>query len=120
MEFLQAILTSNFSFSHSVCYQFGELHAIFTKFEIIVCKLFQVGRSLKFVIWERVNSLPNNKILDLSKLKASTEITSNATQNLKLVLERVDNIVVKGGNAGYKHFLLFPQSFQKPPFFRVV
>ena len=26
--------------------------------------------SLKFVVWERVNSLPNHKIVDLSKLKA--------------------------------------------------
>ena len=31
---------SNFSFSHSVFYPFGELSAIFIKFEIVVCKLF--------------------------------------------------------------------------------
>ena len=38
------LLTSNFSFSHSVFYLFGELSAIFIKFEIVVCKLFQFGR----------------------------------------------------------------------------
>ena len=38
------LVTSNFSFSHSVFYPFGELSAIFIKFEIVVCKLF----------WERV------------------------------------------------------------------
>ena len=27
---------------------------------------------------------------------------------------KVDNIVEKGENAGYQHFLLFPQCFQKP------
>ena len=38
------LVTSNFSFSHSVFYQFGELPAIFIKFEIVICKLFQFGR----------------------------------------------------------------------------
>ena len=30
------------------------------------------------------------------------------------VLDRVENIVGKGENAGYQHFLLSEQSFQKP------
>ena len=34
------LVTSNFSFSHSVFYLFGELSAIFNKLEIVVCKLF--------------------------------------------------------------------------------
>ena len=29
---------------------------------------------------------------------------------------RVENIVGKGENAGYQHFLLFKQCFQKPSF----
>ena len=29
------------------------------------------------------------------------------------VFDRVENIVEKGENAGYQHFLLFPQCFQK-------
>ena len=37
------LIMSNFSFSHSVFYPFGELPAIFIKYEIIVCKLFQLG-----------------------------------------------------------------------------
>ena len=37
------LVTSNFSFSHSVFYMFGELSAIFVKFEIVVCKFFQFG-----------------------------------------------------------------------------
>ena len=32
---------------------------------------------------------------------------------LKFVLGRVENIVGKRENAGYQHFLLFPQCFQK-------
>ena len=32
-----------FLFSHSVFYPFGEFPAVFIKFEIVVCKLFQFG-----------------------------------------------------------------------------
>ena len=61
-----------------------------------------------------INSLPHNKILDSSKLKAFADDKLNATEKLKFVLGRVENIVGKGENAGYQHFLLFPQCFQKP------
>ena len=40
----------------------------------------------------------------------------NVTQNLKFVFERVENMVGKGENAGYQHFLLFPQCFQESSF----
>ena len=39
----------------------------------------------------------------------------NVTEQLKLVLGRTENIVGKGENAGYQHFLLFPQSFPECP-----
>ena len=48
------LVKSNFSISQSVFYPFGELSAIFNKSEIVVCKLFQFGKSLKFVGWERI------------------------------------------------------------------
>ena len=38
------LVMSNFSFSHSVFYLFGELFAIFIRYEIVVCKHFQFGR----------------------------------------------------------------------------
>ena len=38
------------------------------------------------------------------------------TEKLKLVLKRVENIVGKGENADYQHFLLFLQCFQKASF----
>ena len=38
------LVTSNFSFTHSVFYSFKELSAIYIKFKIVVCKLFQFGR----------------------------------------------------------------------------
>ena len=49
------LVTSNFSFSHSVFYPLGELSAIFNKFEIVICKLFSVLKGLNFLVWERVN-----------------------------------------------------------------
>ena len=38
------LVTSNFSFFHSVFYPFGELCTIFIEFEIVVCKLLQFGK----------------------------------------------------------------------------
>ena len=38
---------------------------------------------------------------------------------IKFVDDRVGKIVEKGENAGYHHFLLFPQCFQKASFPRV-
>ena len=38
------------------------------------------------------------------------------TEKLELVLGRVENILRKGENAGFQHFLLFPQCFQKASF----
>ena len=37
------LIMSNFSFSHSVFYPFGELSATFIETEIVVCKLFHFG-----------------------------------------------------------------------------
>ena len=63
--------------------------------------------------WPSVKSLPNNKVRDQSKLKVFADDKIIVTEKLKFVLERVENIVGKGENAGYQHFLLFSQGFQK-------
>ena len=65
-------------------------------------------------------SLPNDNILDWSKLKALADDKINLNKNSKLVLGREENIVGKRENAGYQHFLLFPQCFQKAACFMVV
>ena len=67
-----------------------------------------------------LNSLPNDKILDWSKLKAFADKNVIVTQNWTFALGREENIVGKGENAGYQHFLLFPQCFQKAFFPRAV
>ena len=58
-------------------------------------------------------TLPNDRILDWSKLKAFAADKIKLAKMMIFVLDRVENNVRKGENAGYQHFLLFPQCFQK-------
>ena len=58
-------------------------------------------------------SLPNEKNLDCSTLKAFTDNKIYVTENLKSVLGRAENIIAKGENAGYQRFLRLLQCFQK-------
>ena len=60
-----------------------------------------------------LDSLPNDKILNMTKLKAFADNKSNVTKMISL-LDRVENIVGKRENAGYRHFLLYLQCFPKP------
>ena len=65
----------------------------------------------KVVHW--LNSLPYDKILDWSKLKTFADDKVELAQMMIFVFDKVENIVGKGANAGYQHFLLFLQCFQK-------
>ena len=53
--------------------------------------------------------LAKQKYLDCSKRYA--EDTLILVKMVKFIFDRVENIVGKGENAGYQHFLLFPQCF---------
>ena len=59
-----------------------------------------------------LNPLPNDNFL--TKLKAFADDKINAGKLKISVFERVENIVGKGKNAGYQHFLPLPQCFVKP------
>ena len=61
-----------------------------------------------------INSLPNDKILDLTKLKAFADDKLKIAKMRISLFDRVENTVGKGENAGYQHFLLFPWCFPKP------
>ena len=64
------------------------------------------------------NSLPNDKFLVWSKLKAlnfADDITI-VTKIMKTAFGRTVNIVGKGTNSVYEHFLLFSQCCQKATF----
>ena len=60
----------------------------------------------------KIISLPNDKILNWSKLKAFVGKEIKVLKMMIFVFDRVENIVGKGENAGYQHFLLFPKCFQ--------
>ena len=62
------------------------------------------------------NPLPDDKILPLSRLIAFADNNLDVAQIAKFFSYRVENIVEKGENAGFQHFLLFPQCFQKVSF----
>ena len=63
-----------------------------------------------------VNPLLNYKILDLTELKVMADGKINVAKMMISLFDRVENTAGKGENAGYQHFLLFPQCFQKASF----
>ena len=73
------LVTSNFSFSHSVFYLFGELPAIFIKFEIDVCKLFQFERvqNLSFGKGLTVNLITKFKTCPCKKVFVKNKLEDN-------------------------------------------
>ena len=77
-------------------------------------ELFHTSSGSVFIY--HLNSLPNDKTLNQFKFKVVANDKIIVTQRLKFVLGRIENIVGKGENAGFQHFLLFPQCFQKLSF----
>ena len=61
----------------------------------------------------RFNPLSNDKFFDWSKFKAFADDKIKVPKIMIFVCDRDENIVGKGENAGYQHFLLFPQCFQR-------
>ena len=66
---------------------------------------------------DQFNPLPNDKILDVTKLKAFADDKLNFARMMISHVDRVENTVGKGENAGYQHFLTV---FSKAFFLRVV
>ena len=73
-------------------------------------------KQILVILREKVvlNSLPNDKILDVTNLKVFAEDKFNVAKMTVSLFDRVENTVGNGENAGYQHFLLFPQCFPKP------
>ena len=57
---------------------------------------------------QKLNSLPNNTIPEMNKLKAFADDKINVAQMMISVSDRVESILGKGENADYQHFFLFP------------
>ena len=63
-----------------------------------------------------INPLPDDKILDWSKLKPSANDNFEFDVHSRKFSNLVENTVGKGEIARNKQFLLFPECFQKPCF----
>ena len=66
--------------------------------------------------WHLVIPLPDDKILDWSKLKQSADDNFECDVNSRKFSKLVEKTVGKGEIACYEQFLLFPQCFQKACF----
>ena len=88
----------------------GENASIFSCFHN-VCK------RLLFTV---VSFLPGEQIFDSFEFKALADDKINVTQKFKIFFGWVENILVRGENAVYQHFLLFPKCFQEPSSSRVI
>ena len=51
---------------------------------------------------------PNDKFFDQTKLKAFADDKDNVAQMIIFVFDGIENIVGKGENDGFQHFLLSP------------
>ena len=60
-----------------------------------------------FLFRQPFNCLPNDKKEDLIKLKAFADDKFNVAYMMISVSDREENIVGKGENVGYQHFVLF-------------
>ena len=72
------------------------------------------------VLFRYINSSPNDKNVDLSKLKVFPDDNLNVVQRMKFVFDRVENILGRRENVGFQHLLLFPHCFPKGFFLNVV
>ena len=62
------------------------------------------------------NPLPEDKILDRSKLKQSADDNFKFDENSRKFSKRIENTLDKGEISRYEQFLLCPQCFQKACF----
>ena len=74
---------------------------------------------MKIITLILFNALPNDRILNMTKLKSLADDKLKVSKMRISLFDRVENAVGKGENTGYQHFLLFPV-FSKAVFFRVV
>ena len=62
---------------------------------------------------KELNPLPNDRILNWPKFKAFGDNKMKLAMMIIFVFDRIENILGKGENAGYQHFLLLAQFFLK-------
>ena len=74
--------------------------------------------NIESIYRQQINYFPEEKVSDWTKLKASADDKINVTEKIEICFWKCKNMVGKGENAGFQHFLLFSQCFQKVPISR--
>ena len=110
MEKKNLLVPSNFSFPTMLSTLAHKNCNICDSWKLLSANAFNLDKNLSS---GRVNFYQSDRFLDWSKLKAFADDKIKLADILKFVLGSVESIVGKGENAGYQHFLLFPQCFQK-------
>ena len=82
---------------------------------LVNCPFHQVFTEWKILDFSKLKAFAD----DLSKLKAFADDKLNVVEMVVIIYESVENLVGKGENADYQHFLHFPQGFPKGYFPRV-
>ena len=78
---------------------------------VLFCSVHDnVGHIMILVL---LNCLPNNKFLTRPNSKHLQTKIQLLLKMMIFVFNRVENMLGKGENADYQHFLLFPPCFQK-------
>ena len=93
-----------YSFSQNV------FSPVIDKFQVVICKCFQILQ---------VQTLPSDKIVNWSKLKAFAGYKINVNEKLKFGLGKVENIVGKREKC-CSAFFHFRSMFLKDSFLKVV
>ena len=112
------LMTSNFSFSHTVFYPFDKLSTIFIKLKIVVCKLFQFGRVLKTVVWERVKSQSLSSSHSLSLLCTIKDANMHNYTNVFTISHEIK--VNESRYASCSSASVYPKVFPLPIFFGIM
>ena len=97
-------------------YLFWTYYFLCTNFGILISF---INKIFFFSFELLVTSLQNNKIFRPVQIESICSWQNKGTETLKFVKGRVENIVGKGENAGYQHFVFFPLCFHKA-FLRVI
>ena len=61
-----------------------------------------------------IPKIPGLQNFTWTKLKVFADDKIDVVRMMISLLDRVENTMGKGENAGYQHFLLFPQCFSEP------
>ena len=76
-------------------------------------QMIWIRTSKKNVVWCSVNSLPNDKILDSTQLKAFADDKINSAHKTISVFDNVENIMGKRRKCWLPAFSPFPMMFSK-------